>query len=123
MKILEKILLLIFAIFIIAIFLKWWMSYEPMEIILKNEGEENISLILILTNIAGKEIFNESFLLNLNSAQSIKNITNLAGNYYLNVSIPSKNISVERKIKYGKYYEIIEIIIGKNEIEIKNERG
>lgn len=103
-------------------FLKWWMSYEPMEIILKNEREEDINVTITLTSIARNEIFNESILMKANSIQSIKNITNLAGNYYLNITIPSKNMSAERKIKYGKYYEKIEIII-ENEIEIKNERG
>lgn len=122
MKILQKIFLLFFAILIIAIFLRWWMSYEPMEIILKNEGGENVSINITLTNTFGDEILNKSVLLRANSTDSIKNITNLAGSYYVNVVIPSKNISAERKIKYGKYYEKIEIII-KNEIEIKNERA
>lgn len=122
MRFLQKTLLLFFAIFIIAMFLKWWMSYEPMEIILKNEREEDINVTITLTSIARNEIFNESILMKANSIQSIKNITNLAGNYYLNITIPSKNMSAERKIKYGKYYEKIEIII-ENEIEIKNERG
>lgn len=122
MKILQKIFLLFFAILIIAIFLRWWMSYEPMEIILKNEGGENITISITLTNTVGNEILNESFLLRENSTESMKNITNLAGSYYVKVFIPSKNISAERKIKYGKYYEKIEIII-KNEIEIKNERA
>ena len=119
MKIWQKILLLIATIILIAFFIHWWMSYEPMKIIIKNERNETINVSIILFKIDAN-IYNKTFSLKANESIVLENITNMAGSYYIKVGID--NMSIQRKIKYGKYYEIIEVIIGKDKIEIKNER-
>lgn len=119
MKIWQKLILLLMSIIAISFFIKWWMSYEPMEIIVKNERNESINVSIILVAFNKIEYLNESFYLNENESKSFKNVTNLAGSYIINIK--ADNMSIEKKIKFGKYYEKIEIII-KNEIIVKNER-
>lgn len=120
MKIWQKILLLVATIILIALFIRWWMSYEPMEIIIKNERNETINVSIILFKM-DSSIYNKTFSLEANESIVLENITNMAGSYYIKVGID--NMSMQRKIKYGKYYEIIEVIIGEDKIEIKNERS
>ncbi len=119
-KILLKLLLLAFSIFIIAIFLYWWMSYEPMKIIIKNGRNETINVSIFLLTLNKEEIYNGSFTLEGNDSITLKNVTYWAGVYYLKVKIGE--IEKKKRIKYGKYYEIIEITINK-EIEIKNSKS
>ncbi|KAA0005672.1 MAG: T9SS type A sorting domain-containing protein [Thermoplasmata archaeon] len=119
MKLWQKIILLFFSIVLITFFIKWWMSYEPMEIYVINEGNESINVSIVLMAMDGREFFNSSFTLASNESRTFSNITNLAGNYFIKVK--AGNLSEERKIKFGKYFERIEIVIG-NEIIIRNER-
>jgi len=90
-----------------------------MEIYVMNEGNESINVSIVLTAMDGREFFNSSFTLASNESRTFSNITNLAGNYFIKVK--AGNLSEERKIKFGKYFERIEIVIG-NEIIIRNER-
>lgn len=119
MKLWQKIILLFFSIVLITFFIKWWMSYESMEIYVMNEGNESINVSIVLMAMDGREFFNSSFTLASNESRTFSNITNLAGNYFIKVK--AGNLSEERKIKFGKYFERIEIEIG-NEIIIRNER-
>ncbi|MCD6474353.1 MAG: hypothetical protein J7K47_05570 [Thermoplasmata archaeon] len=119
MRLWQKIILLFFSIVLIAFFIKWWMSYEPMEIYVVNKGNESINVSIVLTAIDGREFLNSSFVLASNESRTFSNITNLAGNYFIEVR--AGNLSEERKIKFGKYFERIDVVIG-NEITIRNER-
>ncbi|MCD6331270.1 MAG: hypothetical protein J7L80_03615 [Thermoplasmata archaeon] len=123
MKVWQKILLLIATVIGISYFLLWWMSYEPMEIVIKNERDEVVNVSIFLLTVDGVEKYNGSFALKANESISLKNVTNMASSYYLKVIVnDSINETVKKKIKYGKYYEKIEVIIGKEKIEIRNER-
>jgi len=122
MKVWQKILLLIATVIGISYFLLWWMSYEPMEIVIKNERDEAVNVSIFLLTVDGVEKYNGSFALKANESISLKNVTNMASSYYLKVIVnDSINETVKKKIKYGKYYEKIEVIIGKEKIEIRNE--
>ena len=123
MKLWQKILLLIATVIGISYFLLWWMSYEPMEIVIKNERNETVNVSIFLLTVDGVEKYNGSFALKANESISLKNVTNMASSYYLKVIVnDSINETVKKKIKYGKYYERIEVIIGEEKIEIENER-
>lgn len=123
MKLWQKILLLIATVIGISYFLLWWMSYEPMEIVIKNERNETVNVSIFLLTVDGVEKYNGSFIIKANESISLKNVTNMASSYYLKVIVnDSINETVKKKIKYGKYYERIEVIIGKEKIEIENER-
>ena len=121
MKWWHKIIIGSIAIFIIAIFIKWWMTYEPMEVNVKNELNESVNVTLkVIGGFKNAEYFNQSFFIHSNESISFKNITNLAGEYYIVVKIG--NNSVKKKIKFGKYFEKIEVIIKRNGILILNPR-
>jgi len=123
MKLWQKILLLIATVIGISYFLLWWMSYEPMEIVIKNERNETVNVSIFLLTVDGVEKYNGSFIIKANESISLKNVTNMASSYYLKVIVnDSINEIVKKKIKYGKYYERIEVIIGEEKIEIENER-
>ena len=123
MKLWQKILLLIATVIGISYFLLWWMSYEPMEIVIKNERNETVNVSIFLQTVDGVEKYNGSFIIKANESISLKNVTNMASSYYLKVIVnDSINETVKKKIKYGKYYERIEVIIGEEKIEIENER-
>ncbi len=123
MKLWQKILLLIATVIGISYFLLWWMSYEPMEIVIKNERNETVNVSIFLLTVDGVEKYNGSFIIKANESISLKNVTNMASSYYLKVIVnDSINETVKKKIKYGKYYERIEVIIGEEKIEIENER-
>jgi len=120
MKIWQKIILLIGAILVIIIFIHWWMSYEPMAIEVINNSNESVNASIKIFSADGREFLNKSFLLKANESIAFKNITNIAGEYFVNANI--NNESVEKKIKFGKYYEKIGIVFNGKEIEVKNER-
>lgn len=123
MKIWQKVMLLSLAIVAIALLIHWWMSYDEMEVIIKNEENESVNVHIIITKMDDTEIFNKSFLLGVNESIKLSNITTWAGNYYVEVRVNNyTNQTIKEKIKYGKYYETIEIIIGDKGIQIKNER-
>lgn len=121
MKIWQKIILLIVAIFVIVIFIHWWMSYEPMSVEIINNSNESVNASIKIFSGDGREFLNKSFLLAANESIVFKNITNIAGEYFINANI--NNESMEKKIKFGKYYEKISIIFNGKEIEVKNERS
>ncbi len=120
MKLWQKIILLFFSIVLITLFIKWWMSYEAMELYVKNNTNESVNVSIVIIGMDGNEYFNSSFSLNSNESTSFSNITNLAGNYM--VRVKADNMSKERKIKFGKYFERIEVIIESGKIIIKNEK-
>ena len=123
MKLWQKALLLIASIIAIALFLSWWMSYESMEILIKNERNETINVSIFLLTIDKYEVYNKSYSLEGNKSILLQNVTNMAGSYYIKVIVNnSNNMSIQKKIKYGKYYEKIEVIIKKEKIEVRNER-
>ena len=123
MKVWQKVVLLSLTILAIALLIHWWMSYDEMKIIIKNERNESININIAVTKMDDTEIFNKSFLLEANESVECGNITTWAGNYYVEVMMKNDtNQSVKEKIKYGKYYETIEVIIGEK-IQIKNERN
>ncbi len=119
MKKWHKLIILILCIILIALFIKWWMTYRPMEIVIINERNETVNISIVLLTMDKKEIYNKSFEIGKNESIVLNNITVWAGIYYLNVKINGEE--KEKRIKYGKYYERIEVIIGK-EIEIRNKR-
>ena len=119
MKLWQKFLLLFFSVLLIVFFIKWWMSYEPMEICVENERNQSVNVSIIVTGIDGREFFNKSVFLSPNESMNFSNITNLAGSYFVRVRVD--NESREAKIKFGKYFEKIEIIVG-DEIIIRNLR-
>ncbi|MCD6573025.1 MAG: T9SS type A sorting domain-containing protein [Thermoplasmata archaeon] len=120
MRLWQKIILLFFSIVLIALFIKWWMSYEAMELYVKNNTNESVNVSIAIIGMDGREYFNSSFFLDSNESISFPNITNLAGNYM--VKVKANNMSNERKIKFGKYFERIEIVIESDDIIIKNEK-
>jgi len=123
MKIWQKIALLVFSVILISLLLHWWMSYENMSIIIRNERNESVNVNLTITTMEDKEVFNASFSLESNESILLSNITTWAGNYYVDVVVNgSKNFSIKEKIKYGKYFERIEIIIDEKGVRILNER-
>ncbi len=122
MKTWQKMLLLVAAVLVIVLFIKWWMSYEAMEIIVKNERNESVNVSIVLLTIDDVEMFNKSIVVKANDSISLKNVTTWASVYYIKVIINDGNESIKKKIKYGKYYETIEVIIGNDGIEVKNER-
>ena len=122
MKTWQKILLLVLSILIIVIFIHWWMSYEAMEIIVKNERNESVNASIVLLTIDGVEMFNKSISVKANESVTLQNVTTWASAYYIKVIINDGNESIKKKIKYGKYYETIEVIIGNEGIEVRNER-
>jgi hypothetical protein len=67
-------------------------------------------------------MFNKSILIEANESITLQNVTTWASAYYIKVTINDSNESIKKKIKYGKYYEVIEVIIGKDGIEVRNER-
>jgi len=94
-----------------------------MEIVIKNERNETVNVSIFLLTVDGVEKYNGSFIIKANESISLKNVTNMASSYYLKVIVnDSINETVKKKIKYGKYYERIEVIIGEEKIEIENER-
>jgi len=123
MRLWQKILLLIFSILVVVIFIHWWMSYEAMEIIIKNERNESVNVSIFLLTLDDVEMFNESVMLKANESASLKNVTTWASAYYIKVvANDSINQTIKKKIKYGKYYETIEVIISNEGIEVRNER-
>lgn len=123
MKVWQKAIVLVAAVVIIAVFIMWWMSYEPMKIVIKNERNESINVSIALLTLDDVKIFNDSFSLNENESIAIENITTFASAYYLVVIVNDTNITQKEKIKYGKYYEVIEIVIGEEGIEVRNNRA
>ncbi|RKX94603.1 MAG: hypothetical protein DRP55_10825 [Spirochaetes bacterium] len=123
MKTWQKIILLALTIAFIGLLIHWWMSYDEMEIFVKNERNESISIHMDITKMDGSEIYNISFILNANESIELRNITTWAGNYYIHVVINgSQNYSVKEKIKYGKYFERIDVIVGSEGVEILNRK-
>jgi len=123
MKTWQKIILLALTIAFIGLLIHWWMSYDDMEIVVKNERNESINVTISLTSMDDREIFNTSFTMEANASMVLQNVTIWAGNYYLKVVVNgSQNYSINQKIKYGKYFEKIEIVIGEEGIEISNRR-
>jgi len=123
MKAWQKILLLIFSILVVVIFIHWWMSYKPMEIIIKNERNESVNVSIFLLTLDDVEMFNESVMLKANESIMLQNVTTWASAYYIKVvANNSINDTIKKKIKYGKYYETIEVIISNEGIEVRNER-
>ena len=123
MKTWQKIILLALTIAFIGLLIHWWMSYDDMEIVVKNERNESINVTISLTSMDDREIFNTSFTMEANASMVLQNVTIWAGNYYLKVvANGSQNYSINQKIKYGKYFEKIEIVIGEEGIEISNRR-
>ena len=120
MTVWHKLVLFSVAMILILISITWWMSYQPMIIIVKNEMDEDLNLSIVMYNIENIEVFNKSYYLIGNDTISIDNVTNIAANYYINVT--TNTLSVKSRIKYGKYFEVIEIIITNGEIKIINER-
>jgi len=119
MKTWQKIILIILTITGISFFIKWWMTYESMEIYVKNEYEDaNVSIMVESLN--GGIYFNKTFFLPTNGSIKFSNITNLAGNYMITVN--ADNASISKKVKFGKYFERIEIFIREGEIIIRNRR-
>jgi len=123
MKVWQKAIVLVAAVVIIAVFIMWWMSYEPMKIVIKNERNESINVSIALLTLDDVKIFNDSFSLNENESIAIENITTFASAYYLVVTVNDTNITQKEKIKYGKYYEVIEIVIGEEGVEVRNNRA
>ncbi len=123
MKVWQKAIVLVAAVVIIAIFIMWWMSYEPMKIVIKNERNESINVSIALLTLDDVKIFNDNFSLNENESIAIENITTFASAYYLVVTVNDTNITQKEKIKYGKYYEVIEIVIGEEGVEVRNNRA
>jgi len=123
MKTWQKIILLALTIAFIGLLIHWWMSYDDMEIVVKNERNESINVTISLTSMDDRGIFNTSFTMEANASMVLQNVTIWAGNYYLKVVVNgSQNYSIKQKIKYGKYFEKIEIVIGDEGIEISNRR-
>jgi hypothetical protein len=123
MKTWQKIILLALTIAFIGLLIHWWMSYDDMEIVVKNERNESINVTLSLTSMDDRAIYNTSFTMEANASMILQNVTIWAGNYYLKVVVNgSQNYSINQKIKYGKYFEKIEIVIGDEGIEISNRR-
>ena len=116
----QKILLMLATIVMISLFIKWWMSYEPMQIVVVNRVNESINVSMIVEGIDKKEYFNRSFVIESNESRVFENITNLAGEYFLKVK--ADNMSIYKKIKFGKYFEKIEVIITRDGIVIENRR-
>lgn len=119
MKIWQKTIVLVASVIVIALFIMWWMSYEPLKVIIKNERNESINVSLRILTVDDVEIFSHNFSLNGSSNITLSNITTFAGTYYIEIN---DTISEKKKIKYGKYYDIIEVIIRNDGIEIRNER-
>lgn len=121
----QKIVLIVATVFIIAISVNWWMQYDDMRLNIINHRivpeNETINVQILISSIDKKEIFNETFLFNSTSNISLLNITNLAGNYYVKVTIG--NETMREKIKFGKYFEVIDVVIEENNIIIRNERS
>lgn len=121
----QKIVLITTAVFIIAISVTWWMQYDEMVLIISNHRtipeNESLGVHILILSIDNKEIYNETFFLNSTAHISVSNVTNLAGNYYITVTIG--NETERQKIKFGKYFEVIEIVIEENEIIIHNEHS
>ena len=123
MKTWQKIILLTLTIAFIGLLIHWWMSYDDMEIVVKNERNESINVTISLTSMDDRAIYNTSFTMEANASMVLQNVTIWAGNYYLKVvANGSQNYSINQKIKYGKYFEKIEIVIGEEGIEISNRR-
>jgi len=123
MKTWQKIILLALTIAFIGLLIHWWMSYDDMEIVVKNERNESINVTISLTSMDDRAIYNTSFTMEANASMILQNVTIWAGNYYLKVVVNgSQNYSINQKIKYGKYFEKIEIVIGDERIEISNRR-
>ncbi|MCD6481052.1 MAG: hypothetical protein J7L31_02105 [Thermoplasmata archaeon] len=123
MKTWQKIILLALTIAFIGLLIHWWMSYDDMEIVVKNERNESINVTISLTSMDDRAIYNTSFTMEANASMILQNVTIWAGNYYLKVVVNgSQNYSINQKIKYGKYFEKIEIVIGGEGIEISNRR-
>jgi hypothetical protein len=122
MKIWQKIIIIVAAVILIALFIHWWMSYQPMKIIVKNERNESVNVSIILLTVDDVEMFNKSILIEANESITLQNVTTWASAYYIKVTINDSNESIKKKIKYGKYYEVIEVIISKDGIEVRNER-
>ena len=123
MKTWQKIILLALTIAFIGLLIHWWMSYDDMEIVVKNERNESINVTISLTSMDDRAIYNTSFTMEANASMILQNVTIWAGNYYLKVVVNgSQNYSINQKIKYGKYFEKIEIVIGDEGIEISNRR-
>lgn len=121
----QKIVLITTAVFIIAISVTWWMQYDEMVLIISNHRtipeNESLGVHILISSIDKKEIYNETFFLNSTANISVSNVTNLAGIYYITVTIG--NETERQKIKFGKYFEVIEIVIEENEIIIHNEHS
>ena len=113
-----KVILLFFSVLAISFFIKWWMTYEPMELYVENEGNEGVNLTIVIIGMDGKEYFNSTFFLRVNESRTFSNITNLAGNYF--VYVKAGDMHCRKKIKFGKYFERIEIFMGGG-IAVKNE--
>lgn len=124
MELWQKILIIVAAVFLIVIFINWWMSYDQLTIIVSSDNllSDNMSIpfTITLSTMDDREIFNQSNVLNKSKNIVIKNITNMAGNYNIKV-VTNSNVS-KKEIKYGKYFEKIEIIFENDNILIRNER-
>ena len=125
MQLWQKVVLLATAVFLVVTFLVWWTSYGEMELVIINEramGEnESITVNITILTMEKKEVFNGSYQFNGTGSIHIGNITNFLGNYLIVATVG--NVSVEQKIKYGKYFEVMEVIVTDEGIEIKNERS
>ncbi len=123
MKAWQKVIIIVAAVILIALFIHWWMSYQPMKIIVKNERNESVNVSVVLLTMDDVELFNKSILIGANGSITLQNVTTWASAYYIKVTINDSNESIKKKIKYGKYYEVIEIVISKERIEVRNKRG
>lgn len=125
MQLWQKVVLLATAMFLVATFLLWWTSYGEMELVIVNEravGEnESITVNVTILTMEREEIFTISHRFNGTGSIHMKNITNFLGNYLIVATVG--NVSVEQKVKYGKYFEVMEVIVTEGGIEIKNERS
>ncbi len=125
MQLWQKAVFLATAVFLVVTFLLWWTSYGEMELVIVNErsmGEnESITVNVTILTMEREEIFNVSHQFNGTGSIHMGNITNFLGNYLIVATVG--NVSVEQKVKYGKYFEVMEVVITDGGIEIKNERS
>ncbi len=107
----QKVIIVVLTVIVIALFLAYWMSYNPMKITVVNERNESINVSLKVYTPDGKVYFNKNFTLERNESINFTNVTNVAANYYFKIDIG--NESIKKKVLFYKGHESFIIYIGR----------
>jgi hypothetical protein len=124
MRFWQKAVIFATAVFLVLVLLLWWTSYEPLTIVITNErpfvDNATINVTVVLTADSGRQIFNRSVTFNRTGQVHFDNVTTRLGSYCVEITVD--NASVRRQVKYGKYFEVIDVVIRENGIDVYNER-